>query len=357
MAVGGVWIPVTLLASSAQTLRNAMQRDLIGVLGAVGAAQVRFLFGLPFTLMFLAGLMALTGSAAPLLTPANFAWTVFGAASQVIATSLMLAAMRTKSFVVAVAYTKTEAAQIALFGLIALNNPPTAALTAIALATIGVALMAIRSRKELTGDWRSAALGVFSATFFAFAAIGFRSAVIGVVSPSRVLSASVILVVGLAIQSAALGLYLAAFDRAAARHRRSVALVFVRRLHGRAGVPALVRRLCAERSGASAHAGADRGADGPGRVAENVSRAAELARGVRHQPDRRRRGDTRVDCAVRRSRGSGAGRRNSLPGTRNSNSLRRHSFWPLFLSGAHQARCIEGRDQPAREFFLTHSLL
>ena len=42
-----------------------------------------------------------------------------------IATSLMLAAMRTKSFVVAVAYTKTEAAQIALFGLIALNNPPT----------------------------------------------------------------------------------------------------------------------------------------------------------------------------------------------------------------------------------------
>ena len=218
MAVGGVWIPVTLLASSAQTLRNAMQRDLIGALGAVGAAQVRFLFGLPFAVMFLAGLMAASGLSAPRLTAANLAWTVFGAASQVIATSLMLAAMRTKSFVVAVAYTKTEAAQIALFGLIALDNPPTAALiAAIALATIGVALMAIRSRKELTGDWRSAALGLMSATFFAFAAIGFRSAVIGVDSPSRVLAASVILVVGLAIQSAALGLYLAAFDRAGAR--------------------------------------------------------------------------------------------------------------------------------------------
>ena len=200
MAVGGVWIPVTLLASSAQTLRNAMQRDLIGALGAVGAAQVRFLFGLPFALMFLAGLMAVTGFGAPRLTAVNFAWTVFGAVSQVIATSLMLAAMRTKSFVVAVAYTKTEAAQIALFGLVALNNPPTAALiAAIVLATIGVALMAIPSRKALTDDWRSAALGIFSATFFAFAAIGFRSAVIGVGSPSLVLSASVILVVGLAI--------------------------------------------------------------------------------------------------------------------------------------------------------------
>ena len=218
MALGGVWVPVTLLASSAQTLRNAMQRDLIGALGAVGAAQVRFLFGLPFALMFLAGLTAVTGLSLPGLTAVNLAWTAFGAVSQVIATALMLAAMRTKSFVVAVAYTKTEAAQIALFGLIALNDPPTPALvTAIALATIGVALMAIRSRKELMADWRSAALGIFSATFFAFAAIGFRSAVIGVESPSRVLSASVILVVGLVIQSAALGLYLALFDRAGAR--------------------------------------------------------------------------------------------------------------------------------------------
>jgi drug/metabolite transporter (DMT)-like permease len=218
VAFGAVWVPVTLLASSAQTLRNAMQRDLIGALGAVGAAQVRFLFGLPFALFFLAGMLAATGLDAPRLTALNLAWTAFGAISQVIATAMMLAAMRTKSFVVAVAYTKTEAAQIALFGLIVLNDPPTAALiAAIALATIGVALMAVRSRKELAADWRSAALGLFSATFFAFAAIGFRSAVIGVASPSKLLSASVILVAGLAIQSAALGLYLALFDRAGAR--------------------------------------------------------------------------------------------------------------------------------------------
>ncbi len=218
MALGAVWVPVTLLASSAQTLRNAMQRDLIGALGAVGAAHVRFLFGLPFAAMFLAGVMAATGLSAPGLSALNLAWTALGALSQVIATAMMLAAMRTKSFVVAVAYTKTEAAQIALFGLVALNDPPTVALiAAIALATIGVALMAVRSREELAADWRAAALGLFSATFFAFAAIGFRSAVIGVASPSKVLSASVILAAGLAIQSAALGIYLALFDRAGAR--------------------------------------------------------------------------------------------------------------------------------------------
>ena len=302
MAVGGVWIPVTLLASSAQTLRNAMQRDLIGALGAVGAAQVRFLFGLPFAVVFLLGLMAATGLSPPRLTAVNFAWTAFGAVSQVIATSMMLAAMRTKSFVVAVAYTKTEAAQIALFGLIALNDPPTAALiAAIALATIGVALMAIRSRKELPADWRSAALGLFSATFFAFAAIGFRSAVIGVASPSKVLSASVILVVGLAIQSAALGLYLAVFDRAGARAiLERLAFVSVCRLHGRARLATLVHRLRADRSRAGAHAGADRGADGPSRVAQDVPRAAEPARGTWDRPDRHRRRHPRLDGPMRR---------------------------------------------------------
>ena len=218
MAFGGLWVVVTLLASTAQTLRNAMQRDLIGALGAVGAAQVRFLFGLPFAVVFLAGMLAVTGLEVPPLTLSNLAWTAFGAFSQVIATALMLAAMRTRSFVVTVAYTKTEPAQVALFGLVAFNDRPTASLiAAIALAMTGVALMSVRSRKELASDWRSAAYGVVSATFFAFAAIGFRSAVIGVASPSRALSASMVLVVGLAVQSATLALYLGVFDRSGAR--------------------------------------------------------------------------------------------------------------------------------------------
>jgi drug/metabolite transporter (DMT)-like permease len=218
MTSGGLWVLVTLMASSAQTLRNAMQRDLIGALGAVGAAQVRFLFGLPFAVLFLAGMLAATGLDAPPLKLANLLWTAFGAFSQVIATALMLAAMRTRSFVVAVAYTKTEPAQVALFGLVAFNETPTRSLiAAIAFAMIGVGLMSVRSRKELVSDWRSTAYGLASATFFAFAAIGFRSAVIGVETPSRALAASMILVVGLAIQSATLGLYLGVLDRAGAR--------------------------------------------------------------------------------------------------------------------------------------------
>ena len=46
-----------------QTARNAMQRELTATLGTVGATHVRFLFGFPFALMFLAGVMLATGSA------------------------------------------------------------------------------------------------------------------------------------------------------------------------------------------------------------------------------------------------------------------------------------------------------
>ena len=215
---GDLWVLATLAASGAQTLRNAMQRELIGALGAVGSAQVRFLFGLPFAVLFFFGLLAATGDHAPPLGLAAFGWTAFGAFAQVIATAMMLAAMRTRSFVVAIAYTKTEPAQIAFFGLVVLNNPPTPRLVAaIAIAMAGVALMSAPNRRELARDWGSAALGTASGTFFALAAIGFRSAVIGVESPSRALAASLILVVGLLIQAATLALYLGLFDQAGAR--------------------------------------------------------------------------------------------------------------------------------------------
>ena len=63
MYASGLWVAFTLFASAAQTLRNAMQRELIGALGAIGAAQVRFLFGLPFAVLFLFGVRLWTGSA------------------------------------------------------------------------------------------------------------------------------------------------------------------------------------------------------------------------------------------------------------------------------------------------------
>ena len=63
-----LWAVFTLIAAAAQTARNAMQRELTATLGTVGATHVRFLFGFPFALLFLAGVLIVTG--APLPQPA-----------------------------------------------------------------------------------------------------------------------------------------------------------------------------------------------------------------------------------------------------------------------------------------------
>lgn len=55
MSLTLLWIPATIAASLLQTARNLTQRSLTDAIGVVGATQVRFLYGLPFALIFLAG--------------------------------------------------------------------------------------------------------------------------------------------------------------------------------------------------------------------------------------------------------------------------------------------------------------
>ena len=69
-----LWIVFTLVAAAAQTARNAMQRDLTGKVGTAGATYVRFLFGLPFAIVFLAGERLATGVEIPALDARALAW-------------------------------------------------------------------------------------------------------------------------------------------------------------------------------------------------------------------------------------------------------------------------------------------
>jgi len=76
-----------------------MQRELTASLGTVGATHVRFLFGFPFALIFLAGVVLFSGSALPRPSPSFIPWLLAGALFQIGATATMLAAMGQRSFV------------------------------------------------------------------------------------------------------------------------------------------------------------------------------------------------------------------------------------------------------------------
>src|SRR5258708_14621341 len=119
------WALFTIIAALRQTVRSAAQGELTATLGTVGATHVRFLFGFPFALVFLAGVLIGSGAGLPRPGLAYWAWVADGALAQIAATALMLAAMHERSFVVTIAYIKTEPAQVALFGLVLLGDAVT----------------------------------------------------------------------------------------------------------------------------------------------------------------------------------------------------------------------------------------
>jgi drug/metabolite transporter (DMT)-like permease len=211
-----LWAVFTIIAAASQTARNAMQRELTATLGTAGATHVRFLFGFPFALSFLIGLKIVTGLPLPEVSPVYWPWIVCGALAQVTATALMLAAMSERSFVVAVAYIKTEPVQVALFGLIFLGDRVTPGMAvAIVIATAGVIVMSLKPGAATSS--RATLLGVGAGGMFALSAIGYRGAVLALGDPSFVMAATFTVVVGLFMQAVALTLYLALRDIAVLR--------------------------------------------------------------------------------------------------------------------------------------------
>jgi len=206
---GWLWIVFTVLAAAGQTVRNAAQRELTVKLGTVGATHVRFLFGFPFSVVFLLGLMIVTGVSLPKPPLVFWPWIIDGMGAQIIATALMLAAMGERSFVVTIAYIKTEPVQVALFGLIFLGDTLSLGMiAAILIATAGVVVMSLKPGGVPSDSWRPTLLGLASGAMFALSAVGYRGAILSLNLSDYMMAATFTLVVGLLLQSVILSIYL-----------------------------------------------------------------------------------------------------------------------------------------------------
>jgi drug/metabolite transporter (DMT)-like permease len=208
-----LWVVFTLLGAVGQTARNAMQRGLTPQLGALGATLVRFLFGFPFALLFLAAVLAWSHAPLPAINRDFVLWTLLGALTQIGGTALMLMTMEHRSFVVTTAYLKTEPVLVALMGLLFLRDPLTPLMAvAILTAMAGVALISIKP-EALTGGMKPALLGLSSAALFAASAIGYRGAILSLHQTGFVLGATFSLAAGLTLQTVLLLAWLLVFNR------------------------------------------------------------------------------------------------------------------------------------------------
>jgi len=216
-----MWVAITVFAAFAQTVRNAAQRQLIAELGTLGATLVRFLYGLPFALLWLAVVYAAFGGTLPQPSLGHIAWAFAGGISQIAGTAFLLQTMHERNFAVGVAYSKTEVVQVAIFALVILGDHLNV-WTAIAVAsgTLGVLLIAPADRERPFASLiegftsRSALFGLACGAGMAMAAVCFRAATQVAGSTSFALNAAYTLVVAQALQTLVLGgwLYLRSRD-------------------------------------------------------------------------------------------------------------------------------------------------
>lgn len=214
-----LWIPISLAAAGAQTVRNAVQRGVTRTAGVLPATFIRFFYGLPFAVAMLLGISVLGPDPMPKPSLPFVAWVAIGAVCQVVAMAFFLAAMAQRSFVVAVVFTKTEVLQIGIYSVLFLGESLTAAaMVAIVLSTVGVVFLSGQPVAQRGTGWASwfskgALLGLASGAAFAIASVGYRGAMLTMPDIPPWLSGAYGLVWAQSIQTLLLGSYLFVRDR------------------------------------------------------------------------------------------------------------------------------------------------
>jgi drug/metabolite transporter (DMT)-like permease len=207
-----LWIPLTVWAGFAQTLRNAAQRHLVDQVGTLGATLVRFLYGLPFALAWLALVLVLSDAGLPAVNTTFLLWVIEGGVCQIAATALLLRVMAERNFGLGVAYSKTELVQVTVFAAVFLSDPVTAGtVSAVLLATLGVLMLSpVDPNRPIAGfvtGWtsRTAMLGFASGAGFALAAVGYRGGALELEDAPYTLAAAYTLVWAQGVQVLLLG--------------------------------------------------------------------------------------------------------------------------------------------------------
>jgi len=202
------WVLITIAAAFLQNIRSVLQKHLKGVMGTTGATFVRFGFGVPFALLFVALLAFGLDYPVPRLRLDFAGWVTLAALAQIAAQALLIQIFSHRNFTVGTAYSRTEPAQAALFGLIFLGDRvSTGTLLAIAISLVGVVLISVaRSAAGASALLRSvfsrtAALGLASGTMFGIAAVAYRAASLSLEGPNFMMQAAVTLLAAILLQT------------------------------------------------------------------------------------------------------------------------------------------------------------
>ncbi len=213
-----IWIPITFMAAFMQAARTAGQKHLTKDFSAVGASYVRFLWGLPFALVYLWFLSNRAGhDLAHDFLNANWEYFVFAAltaVSQITATILLVFLFSLRNFAVGNTYARTEALLTALLGATIFGEfIAGAGWIAIAVGALGVIMINL-ARAGIAGETLirrlfqpAAGVGIAAGLGFAASSLFLRRASLSLGLDDWLYSGALTLGLVLVIQTAIMTVY------------------------------------------------------------------------------------------------------------------------------------------------------
>ena len=214
-----IWIPITFLAAFMQAARTAGQKHLTKDFSAVGASYVRFLWGLPFALVYLWYLHQ-TGdhdisAVIPVMGWKYFVFAALTAISQILATVLLVFLFSLRNFAIGSTYARTEALLTAIVGAVVFHEALAGAgWVAVAMGAFGVIMINL-ARTGVAGETfvrrlfqPAAGVGLLSGLGFAGASLFLRQASLSLGLDDWVYAAALTLALVLVIQTVIMTIYI-----------------------------------------------------------------------------------------------------------------------------------------------------
>ncbi len=210
-----IWIPITFLAAFMQAARTAGQKHLTKDFTAVGASYVRFLWGLPFALVYLFFLMQSGGHEWPDAGWRFFVFSTLAGLSQIAATILLVFLFSLRNFAIGSTYARTEALLTAIVGAVVFHEALAGAgWLAVALGALGVVIINL-ARTGIAGETfvrrlfqPAAGVGLLSGLGFAGASLFLRQASLSLGLDDWLYAAALTLAMVLVIQTAIMSAYI-----------------------------------------------------------------------------------------------------------------------------------------------------
>ncbi|MGB0398184.1 MAG: EamA family transporter [Candidatus Puniceispirillaceae bacterium] len=207
-----LWIWITLVAATTQTLRSAGQKQMKSVMGDFGASYIRFSYALPFAAIWLYAVMTATGQPVPQTNFDFWLWVSIGGLMQVIFTVLLITLFNHRNFAAGTAFSKTEVLQAAIFEAVIIGEFVSFQVgVAIAIGVFAIVMLSFHKSQigkdglgSIIGSHQTL-LGLAAGAFLGLSTVSFRAATDALATGDVLIRASMSAVTSTLLQTIVMG--------------------------------------------------------------------------------------------------------------------------------------------------------